>query len=497
MSSQSLTQKAGRSAVSQLIGGGSVTVIRLVASVFLARALTPTDFGLIGMAVLLREFVFVLGSIDMVSGIVVKDDLKEEDLCTFFWSMAALRVLMFLSAFFGAPLAIYLFDDPRVVDVLRAISFTFLLNIMAVAAYAILSKKMKFFYTNITSVLSVLIESLLAVVLVLFTDLGYWALVVSMLVQAFISNAALMLLARWFPKFKFSRESFRYLFRFGINNLGAYITRYLRQNLDYILVGRLLGTKSLGLYEFAYRIPDLVLTRISRPVGAVVMPALSHIKNDNHQLVLGYTNVVTNICLIIFPLLFGLAAVADIAVPLLWGNQWLTVITPLRLLCLCAALRLIPENIGAVFNCKNRPDLPFKISLVGLIWTAVVVSVLGSMYGLNGVAVAMVLSVIPSYVSLIIASRLLQLRLPIFKALTPSFVSATACGLGAYAVSCFLNAVELPLGWILPLAIIFGAIVYIFMLYFFFPKTVSDALVLLKKIAGIELRWTDKLVRVP
>ena len=221
MSTQSLTQRAGRSALSQIMGGVFVTVIRMGASVFLARALTPTDFGLIGMAVLLREFVFVLGSIDMVAGIIVKDDLKDVDLCTFFWSMASLRVLMFLVAFFGAPLAVYVFDDPRVVDVLRVISFTFLLNIMAVAAYAILSKNLKYFHMNIINVVTILIESALAVVLVLYTGLGYWALVICMLIQAFLSNAALLILSRWFPKFKFSRDTFKYLFRFGINNLGS------------------------------------------------------------------------------------------------------------------------------------------------------------------------------------------------------------------------------------------------------------------------------------
>ena len=212
------------------------------------------------------------------------------------------------------------------------------------------------------------------------------------------------------------------------------------------------------------------------------MPTLSHVKTDDHKLALGYTKVVTNVCLITFPLLFGLAAVADVAVPVLWGDQWLPVITPLRLLCLCAALRIIPEPMGAIFNCKNRPDLPFKISLGGLVWTALTVVVLGSNYGLNGVAIAMVLSVAPAYVSLIIASRLFQLRLPIFRALIPSFISSSACGLIAYTVSRLLKTFGMPLGWVLFLAVLLGAIGYIFTLFLFFPKTKKDVFVLLRKL---------------
>ncbi len=483
--SQSLTKKTGRSALSQLMGGGLLTVIRLGASFFLARALTPTDFGIIGMAIIVREFIFVTGSLGMGAGIIVKKEVSEEDLCTFFWSMFTVRCLMFCIGFFGAPLSIYIFDDPRVVDVLRAISFTFLMSSIAVAAYPILAKKLEYFKMNLIGIITALLESVMAVLLVYNTSLGYWALVYAMLAQAFVSHMCMLLLSGWLPKFKFNKDSFNYLFRYGINGLGFSITNYLRQNLDYLLVGRLLGTTSLGLYEFAYRIPHLIIDRVAKPVGVVILPALSKVKNDNSQLALGYIKVIKFVGLIAFPLLFGLMAVSDIAVPVLWGDQWLSIVTPLRLLCLCAILRVAVQPLGAIFNRIDRPDLPFKISTITLVWTVIVVWLLGHLYGLNGVAIGMVLSTLPGYISTWIAFRMINAKVSQLSfAVWPVFMSAILCGLTAFITSFFLKNTEMALFIVLGLSIMSGAIAYILSCIFLFPKFFQEFIIAFEEIVG-------------
>ncbi|MGM5483022.1 MAG: lipopolysaccharide biosynthesis protein [Nanobdellota archaeon] len=486
---QSLTQRAGRSALWQLAGGGWQTAVRLGASIFLARALTPAEFGIFGMALLFNELLNSIGALGMGAGVIARKKVTEEDLSTCFWSMAAMRVLVFLAAFAGAPLAGYFFNEPSLTEVIRAISFVFLISIFGVVSQTLLSKELRFRALNSIRGVTVLLESTLAVLLAMNTDLGYWALVIATLAQQIAMHTAIFFTVRWKPRFLFNRESFRYLFRYGINGLGFSITNYLKQNLDYLLVARLLGTQSLGLYEFAYRIPHLVLDRISRPVGAVVFPTLSMVQDDNSRLAQGYVKSVTYVCLVAFPLLFGLAAVADVAVPVLWGDQWLPIITPLRLLCLCAILRMVPQPLGAIFNCKNRPDLPFKISIVGLVWTALVVWILGYFYGLIGISLGMVLSVLPGYASALIAFRMLDVSLDtLFRSLKPILISATGSGLISYAFSNILQAAGLPLIGVLVLAVIAGALVYFIILYYVFPVLICEILQVLEDIVGIRLK---------
>lgn len=473
---KSLSQQAGQSALWQILGGGWQTIVRLGASIIIARVLTPADYGVIGMALLMREFIDHLGSMTMGMGIIAKKSVTDDDLCTCFWSVAAIRFALFLITVSIAPLGGWFFNDPRVTDVVRVVSVTFLFSVLNGVSGTLLHKELKFKTINIISGVLVVLESGMAVALVLTTELGYWVLVIAMLANSFLNNCIIFIAAKWYPKFRFSRESFRYLFRFGINGLGFNITNYLKQNLDYLLVGRLLGTASLGLYEFAYRIPHLVLERISRPVGTVVFPALSKVQNDDQRLSYAYIQVVKYVSLISFPLLFGLAAVADIAVLVLWGEQWLSIITPLRLLCLCAAFRIIPQPVGAVFYCKNRPDIPFKISLFGLIWTGMAVGILSYLYGLVGTAIGMILSLLDGGYAFAIGLKMIKSPIRnLFYEILPILFSSFCCALVAYAVS-YLSLTMLRMEYpiILFSSILAGGMAYLLILTIFFPQIIRD-----------------------
>ena len=482
---QSLSQQAGRSALWQLAGGGWTTIVRLGASFFLARALTPSDYGVFGMAILMREFVQHFGSLAMGAGLIAKKELTDEDLCTCFWSMAAIRFFMFLLAFLLAPVCGLFFHDPRVTGVVRIISITFLFSAIGVISGTLLKKELRFNTLNKINGCIIVLESFIAVILALKTNFGYWALVIGALLYSFLYNLIVLISVNWYPKFKFSKKSFDYLFMFGINGLGFNITNYLKQNLDYLIVGRFLGTASLGLYEFAYRMPHLIQERISRPVGAVVFPALSKVQHDNQKLADGYIQTIKYVSMISFPLLFGLAAVAHVAVPLLWGEQWIPIVTPLRLLCICAALRIVPQPVGSIFYCKKRPDIQFKISACVLIWTFIVVGTLGYAWGINGVAVGMILSVIPEYISLFIAYRMLQEKLgALFKSIFPVIISSFFCSSAAYFVSIWLLDENISLFSVCSISILIGSLIYILSFFILFKQVLFDSIRKVEIIIG-------------
>lgn len=484
----SLTQQAGRSALWQIAGGGWLTFVRILSSVILARALTPDDYGVFAMAALMREFIQQLGNMNMGTGIIAKETVTEEDLCTCFWMTASVRVLLFCSAFLLAPLGSWFFHDPRVVNVVRIISFTFLFSIFSGVSGTLLQKNLNFKALNIIQGGLAVLESGIAVFLALTTDLGFWVLVIGMLCQSISYHFAIFFVARWWPRFIFSRKSFKYLFHFGANGLGFNITNYLKQNLDYLIVGRILGTASLGLYEFAYRIPHIIQDRISRPVGSVIFPALAKIRNNDERLAYGYIQTVKYVSLISFPFLFGLAAVADVGVPVMWGNQWLPVIRPLRILCLCVVLRIVPQPVGAIFYCKNRPDIPFKLSLIGLIWTAIVVGLFGFLYGIIGVAIGTLFSIIPGYVSVIMAWRMIKQDVKLLlKQLIPIIVASFSCGIGAYGVSSLIMNAEISIFFNLVASIISGMLIYIIVIYFVFKNLFNDAVRLFENVTRLDL----------
>lgn len=470
-----LTRFAGRGALWQILGGGWQTMVRLGASTVLARALAPEDFGLFGMAILARELIAHIGALGMGTGIIAKKDVNEDDLCTCFWTMAGVQFVLFIATFAIAPLAATFFDNPKVTWVLRAISFTFLLSILSVVSLTLLRKQLWFGYLVVIRGLSTLVESGIAVTLVLLTDLRYWALVCAMMISAFFLHIAIFICAKWYPRFKFSKESFRYLFRYGINNLGFSIVNYFHQNIDYIFVARLLGTASLGFYEFAYRIPHLIQDRFARPVGSVAFPALSKVQDNDERLIAGYVKAVRYIAFGAFPTLGGLAVLADHTVTVLWGEKWLSVVTPLKILCLCAAIRCIMQPLVSIFLCKNRPDIPFKFGLIQLVFTFSAVGILGYLYGLNGVAAGMLTSTLPSLYIILLAFKMTESSpVKLFFALWVPAAASGASMLCAYGMRFGLDFLGLAQWVVLLCSILAGIACYLICLFVVSPATTKE-----------------------
>lgn len=481
----SLLQTAGRAALWQVVGGGWQTAVRLAGSLFLARALQPSDFGLFGMAMLVQEFITYIGAFGLQVGLVAKKDVSEADVSTCFWGMAGIRGLMFLGGELAAPLAGMFFGDPRLVNVVRGVSCTFLFQAVEIVPSALLTKDLRFRTLNAIQATAITLETGLAVGLALTTELGYWSLVAAMVASALLSAAATFVAARWVPRFLFSRASFRYLSNFGGNTLGFSIVNYFHHNLDYLLVGRLLGAGALGFYEYAYRIPHLVFDRVVRPVGLVAFPALAKVRDDDAKVIEGYLKTVQFLAIISFPVLAGLAAVADVAVPVLWGDRWTPIVTPLRVLCLCAALRCVPQAAGAVLYCRDRPDAPFRIGLAGLAWTALVVAVLGRMFGLLGVAWGMALSVLPSFAMVVLAFRLTHAPVRrLATTLWPVLVATGASAGSAWAVKSGALHAGAPAAWAGIFAVAAGVVGYGTTLVVFFRPFVAEALVAAEAVAG-------------
>lgn len=485
ISSATLTRSVGRGAFLQISGSAVQSIIRIAASTILARQLAPADFGLFGMAMLGREFITNLGALGMGTGIIAKKEATEEDLCTCFWTMASVRVLMFIIAYAAAPMFGIFFADNRVTSVVRAISATFLLSILGLIPYVTLRKKFKFAAITSIEVFSIVVETAVAIYLVFNVWDNYWSLVIAMIASSATQNIFLFIAGGWFPKFKFSNKSFTYLFRFGINGLGLSTLEYIQQNIDYILVGKLLGPNSLGLYEYAYRIPHIFHDRIAAPIKGVVFPALSSVQHDDYLIAAGYVKTVHYIALITFPALGGLAAIAGLAVPVLWGPQWLSIVTPLQVLCVCSAIRCTVDSLRAVFNCKDRPDIPFKFSLVSLSFTFLSVGGLGYMYNVNGVAAGMLISTLPSFYLLQLAFRMMQVPLKmVLKALWPVVACTGIVMITAHISRLALMQCALPPWTVLLGAIIAGAASYGLSLVVLFPKIVSGIFDTISVVVG-------------
>jgi PST family polysaccharide transporter len=481
---ESLTRSAGRGALWNIAGGGWTTLVRLGASTVLARVLFPEDFGIMGMAMLAQGMITRFGGLGMGTGVIAKKDVTEDDVSTAFWSTLAVKVFLFALAFAGAPLFAWFFETPELTWVLRVTCVGFLFAGLSAVSHTLIKKRLQFGRIVLIQGAGTLLQSGLAVVFAVVLEWDYWSLVISMVIGNGAMSLAYVVAAGWRPRLRFNRESFRFQFRYGINGLGSNILNYFRTNLDYLLVGKLLGSASLGLYEFAYRIPHMLHDRVSRPIGSVVFPVLAKAQSSDEKLASGYAKVSQYIALIVFPVLMILAALAQPTVAFLWGEKWLPIIVPLQILCFAACVRVCTGPLGSLWLCKNRPDMLTKLNAVSLLVALVAVGGFGYAYGVIGVAVGMLVASAPALVVTCLAFKYTNSSpLKWFSALAPPTLSGILAGAGAFALRLSLESAGIPAGPILAACIPAGVVVYALSLRLLFASEARDVLRTAKQIA--------------
>ncbi|MDP8260307.1 MAG: MOP flippase family protein [Candidatus Gygaella obscura] len=350
----------------------------------LARLLSPDIFGVIAMAMIFTEFAMIFVDMGIGSALIQKQDAQEQHYSSAFWLNIVVGLILMLLMMISSPFIAKFFRQPELQPILVALSFNFLFSSFTVVQQSFLMKEMEFFKLAIRDIGAVILSGGLGIFMA-YNGFGVWSLVIQVLSFTVFNGIFLWGFSPWRPKVVFSFTHIKEIAFFGGNLTGFNITNYFSRNIDKFLIGRFLGAEALGLYSLAYRLMLYPLQSISWVVGRVMFPAFSTIQNDLEKFRNSYLKLVKAISLITFPLMFCLFALTPEFILTVLGEKWIAIIIPVRILCVCGLVQSIVTTVGVVYMAKGRPDIQFKLQLLGV--TIVTLSVLiGLRWGINGVA---------------------------------------------------------------------------------------------------------------
>lgn len=385
-------------------------ILAFLIMVILARALLPKDFGILGMATIFTGLVMMLNEIGLGAAIVQRKTIDENHLSTVFWVSIIVGLISWMIAAITSPFVANFFRNPQVRPVIMVISIGFTIGPLGVIHKTLLNKQLDFKKLAFTEVGAALIYGLTSIILAL-KGYGVWSLVFGLLAQSFTEVILLWKVCPWRPRARFHSQSFRELFSFGINVWGFNLVNYGRENIDYFIIGRALGSAALGFYTLAYTITNIPRRRLMSIVSKVAFPTFAKVQNQNEKLRYGYLKVISYTSLITFPILAGLTVVAPEFVLFVYGSKWVPMVLPLQILCGAGMLYSIGSPVGSIFLAKGRPDIQFKLSLVSVLALTIFV-LAGVSYGIVGVATAVLAyAVIFVWVTQWFANSLIGLRM--------------------------------------------------------------------------------------
>ena len=369
----------------------SIRLLEAAQLVVLARLLSPSAFGLMTIAIMAMGLARRLSTTGFNEALIQKQGDISSYLGTA-WTVNLIRdLILAVGMVITAPLVADFFDAPKARPVLQIVAIGWLFSGLRNRGLVYLHKELLynrfFLYHMARAITQITLAVGLAVVF-----RSVWALVLGFLAAEFVGLILSYIIAPRPDRISFDLQKARELFSFGKWILGRDILAYVMNQLDKIVVGRLAGVATLGLYNVAYQIATLTNKELVRVAGRVTFPAYSKLRSDGEIMREAYLKVVQITSLIALPIAIGMLLLADGLVRHVLGDQWLPTVNTLRILSLWAALESLSLIAVPLLSGMGRPDVPAKTNAVRLVLLMALIYPFTKWVGMPGAALAVATS---------------------------------------------------------------------------------------------------------
>ena len=433
---EELGTTAARAVVWNYISFASGKVLVIVTMAVLARLLTPADFGVVGYTTLVIAYLGVLMDLGFGAALIQRRHQVAEAAETVYAVNLILGAVLTAATILGAPLVADFFREPLVTPLLRVLGFTFMLEALGSVPLVLLKRDLAFRRKLIPDVGRSLVKGAVSIGAAV-AGFGVWALVWGQLAGVMASVVLAWAVIGSRPHPRIHRAQLRSLTKFGAPLIVTDIQYAIWANLDYVVVGRLLGDSALGVYTLAYRLPELLVQSVWRVLGNAIFPVFSTIQERADLLRRGYLATIRYTQTIVVPLCIGLFLTAEQSVQTLFGSQWAEAVPVLRVMAVFSLIGSIGVNAGDVYKALGRTGVLARLATLELI-VLVPALLIGARHGIVGVAWAhAIVAAADTSIRLAVANRMVDTTFgDVWRQVAPSL------GAGAW-----MAAAVIPVMW--------------------------------------------------
>jgi PST family polysaccharide transporter len=277
-----LRRLAVRGAGVTVLSQGVIFAVQLIATVVLARLLTPSDFGVVIMVTTFSLLLMNFGQNGYTEAVIQRETMDQPLASNLFWINFGAGLVLAIGFAASGPLLARFYADPRVARVTACISLTIFLSSLSVLPMALLKRALRFSVTSTIDVVSNVVSVVVSILLAL-SGWGYWALVAAVVTRPLLQTLAAWCLCAWIPSPPSRLAGTGSIVRFAIHVYGRFSFNYVTRNTDNLLVGWRFGPASLGFYKKAYDLFLLPANQLLIPVADVVLSTLSRLERGSAE----------------------------------------------------------------------------------------------------------------------------------------------------------------------------------------------------------------------
>lgn len=344
---------------------GNITVkgVQFVLSLIMARLLTPTDYGLVGMHGVFLAVTQIFIDSGFSSALIKKLDRTEEDYCTVFYFNMVIAIVGYLVLFAIAPWVAVFFHQELICPILRVQAIALIINSLMAVQVTRLTIEINFRALAVRSIASSILSGVFGVILA-YIGWGVWAIVAQGLFGSVFNMFFLCVYCRWIPRKRFSWKSFHSMFGYGSKLLASSLINTVYSNLQTIIIGRFYTPKDLGVYNRGISIPGLPIWNINGVLQNVLFPILTRFQDDDEMLIYYYRKYIALVSLCNIFVGMIIAALGKPIIIFLLTDKWAESIIYLQIFCFSLMFDHLNIINHTLLLAKGRSDLFLKLELI-------------------------------------------------------------------------------------------------------------------------------------
>ncbi|GHT56544.1 lipopolysaccharide biosynthesis protein [Bacteroidia bacterium] len=335
-----LKQKTAKGLFWGSISGGVQQLITVVLGIFMARILSPDDYGLVGMLAIFSGIAATTINSGFSAALTNKRDANHADFNAVFWFTVVAGILLYLILFFCAPLIAEFYKRPELTNLSRVVFLSFLFAGVSTTSYTVLFKQLNVKRQAQIDMISVLAGSSLGVGLAM-CGFTYWALAMQLTLQSFLLAVLRLLIAPWKPTWKLNFSPLKPMLPFSTKLYFTSIFSQIAGNIFSLLIGKFYGATQLGYYSQGQKWMGMGHLFISGMFNSISQPVLAQINDEKARQVNVVRKLIRFGAFVTFPLMLGLAFIGKEFILIAVGVKWLPSVPFLQIFCVWGAVSFL------------------------------------------------------------------------------------------------------------------------------------------------------------
>lgn len=340
-----------------------VQASQFVLQIILARILDPEHYGVLSMMVIFTTLANVFIQRGFNTSLIQNKDVTEEDYSSVFWVTMLITVFIYAILFISAPFIADFYNMPDLVAPFRVLCLVLFPGALNSIQLAKISRKMDFKKIFRSNVAAILVSGIVGIILA-YKGAGLWALVAQNFLNVAVACVVMWFTVKWRPQLILNINRIKILFSYGWKLLVSGLLDSIYQDLRSLVIGKKFSSGTLGYYNRGKQFPQFIINAVNTSVQSVMLPAMSAEQENLGKVKSMMRNSIRISSYIIFPLMAGLAGVAEPLVRLILTDKWLPCVPYMQIYCFTFAFYPVHScNLQAI-NAMGRSDIFLKLEVI-------------------------------------------------------------------------------------------------------------------------------------